>query len=734
MPASSQIKAVLRSWLGYAALAAPVSRGPKAWRRRLGMARVRAAGRLRAAGDYERAERAVRPLLDDSSELSGPAWRSVALVREKRGDWRGALEAARLSTTAEPLDLESLILRRRLAALVGENDEARALVEQMATVRPDTNKQVRATLDALAEGDVGMVQRYRRSLGAWGVTIDPEQLEEIETELLLIQLYRTDTEAFAQELRRAQDERRNAAQIIVRAFIRCDGWDDLAAFAQGLSVPGVSAEDNRVGLPIKDIRRAALRAQSAGHLSAAVTLAGVALAIDPEDSFAQRIFENGTDQLAILATGWTPAVVRPAPHEPRPGAVLSVLQQSMPIRSGGYATRTHGQLTSLRARGWDVRAVTRLGFPYDRWSQSDTRVVPEVDLVDGIPYHRLLDADVRVYPQFPLAPYIDRFASGVVEHAAMQKASVIHASSFYLNGLAGAAAAGRLGLPFIYEVRGLLDLIMSSESPAFAGTERHRFLTRIELETCLSAKKVFVITDALRREMTSRGVPPDRMIVLPNGVHADHFAPRPRDPRLEQELDLVGKTVIGYTGGLTFYEGLDVLLHAAASLKRRRKDFRVLLVGDGPYGEMLRSLVARLSLDDVVIFTGRLPHTTVPRYLSLIDISPFPRLPLPICELISPMKPLESMAMGKAVVVSDVAALTEIVQDGESGLVFRKGDFEHLASTLERLLDSPELRVLLGEQAREWVARERDWSRIVGIIEATYRAVTDQEPGRAARG
>jgi glycosyltransferase involved in cell wall biosynthesis len=66
--------------------------------------------------------------------------------------------------------------------------------------------------------------------------------------------------------------------------------------------------------------------------------------------------------------------------------------------------------------------------------------------------------------------------------------------------------------------------------------------------------------------------------------------------------------------------------------------------------------------------------------------------------------------------------------------VFRKGDSDHLASTLERLLDSPELRVSLGEQAREWVAAERDWSKIVGIIEATYRAVTDQESAATARG
>jgi glycosyltransferase involved in cell wall biosynthesis len=732
MLAKSQVKAVLRSLLGHLALSVPAGRGPVSWRRRAGSARLVAAARLLAAKKYERAERAVRPLLEDSAGLSSPAWRTVALAREKRGDRRGALEAARRSTAVEPVELESLIAHRRLAISAGGDQEVRALIERMTTIKPNTEKQIRATLEALVDGDMELAQRYRSSLVAWG--IDPVRLEEIETELLLIDLYRTDREAFAHALQRVQEERPHGGQVIVHALMQCRAWDDLAAFVTGHSASARMADVERPGLPIKDVRRAASKAQAAGHLSAAAGLAGVALAVDRNDSFSQRILDNSTDQLAIVAAGWTPGMVGSRPYQSKPGAVLSVLQQSMPIRSGGYATRTHGQLTTLQARGWDIRAVTRLGFPYDRWSQSDTRVVPELDIVDGIPYHRLLDPGVRQYPQFPLASYIDRFADRVVEHAARHRASVIHASSFYLNGLAGAAAARRLGLPFIYEVRGLLDLIMSSEDPAFAGTERHRFLTRMELETCLLAKRIFVITDALRREMALRGVPSDRMIVLPNGVHTDHFAPRPRDPRLEQELDLVGKTVIGYTGGLTFYEGLDVLLHAVATLKGRREEFRVLLVGDGPYEETLFNLSSRLGLGDVVIFTGRLPHTTVPRYLSLIDIAPFPRLPLPICELISPMKPLESMAMGKAVVVSSVAALTEIVHDGRSGLVFRKGSSEHLANALERLLDSPDLRVSLGEQARDWVTAERDWSKIVGIIEETYHAVSDQEPAATARG
>ena len=212
---------------------------------------------------------------------------------------------------------------------------------------------------------------------------------------------------------------------------------------------------------------------------------------------------------------------------------------------------------------------------------------------------------------------------------------------------------------------------------------------------------------------------------LPNGVDADRFAPRQRDSELERELGVAGKTIIGYAGGLVDYEGVDLLLEAIAALGHRRDDFHLILVGDGHYQDRLEKLADRLRIGDVVTFTGRVPHAEVDRYLSLFDISPFPRLPLPVCEMISPIKPFESMAMGKAVIVSDVAALTEIVSDGRTGLVFAKGEMIDLTRTIERLLDSPELRISLGTAAREWVRTQRAWSSIVEVVETTYCEILD---------
>jgi glycosyltransferase involved in cell wall biosynthesis len=371
--------------------------------------------------------------------------------------------------------------------------------------------------------------------------------------------------------------------------------------------------------------------------------------------------------------------------------------------------------------------VTRLGFPYNWWRGFAEREVRPLDVVDGIPYYRIYDEGVRVYPQFPLQSYVERYAERLIDHAIEHQASLIHAASFYVNGLAAARAARRLGLPYIYEMRGLEDLMRVSRDPSYTRSERHQFLVSVENAACRDADVVFVITDALGREMIDRGIAPERIVVLPNGVDVQRFRPRRRDGDLAARLGVKQKMVIGYAGGLVDYEGLDLLLEAAAVLKKSRKDFHLLIVGDGPYEQALKDMAVRLRIEDVVTFTGRVPHSEIDNYISLFDITPFPRRPLPVCELISPIKPFEAMAMGKAVVASSVAALTEIVDDGRTGAVFEKGSTDDLARVLGVLLDEPTRREELGHAAREWVVAERDWSKIGTIVDATYRALLHGE-------
>lgn len=482
-----------------------------------------------------------------------------------------------------------------------------------------------------------------------------------------------------------------------------------------------------------------VRARREGRLVQQVRSAEFVLRYAPEDTGAQTALAYARDARALLTTGFPLPPAAGAPlYEPDPGSVLAVLSQSLPHRSGGYATRSHGVLTALRRRGWDVAAITRLGFPYFRWRADDPRVVSAEDVIDGVPYVRALD-ERRRYAQHPLRAYVEEFADHVERAARERRAAVIHASSFYQTGLSAALAARRLGVPFVYEMRGLEDLMRSAEERRHRWSPNHDFLARMELEVCLAADKVLVITEALRGEMIRRGVPADKIAVLPNGVHAADFDPRPRDKELAETLGIGDRTVIGYAGSIVHYEGLDVLMDAVAVLRRRRgDDFVVLIVGDGAAKSRIERRCRKRGLRSVVTFTGRVPHDEVPRYLSLFDITPFPRKRLDVCELISPMKPYEAMASARAVAVSDVAALVEIVRHEQTGLVFRADDAESLADTLERLIDDRQLRSDLGQAARAWVRDSGDWEQVSRVVDATYESLglsaTDTTPGPSDRG
>jgi len=96
-------------------------------------------------------------------------------------------------------------------------------------------------------------------------------------------------------------------------------------------------------------------------------------------------------------------------------------------------------------------------------------------------------------------------------------------------------------------------------------------------------------------------------------------------------------------------------------------------------------------------------------HYSLIDVFVVPRTADRVSQLVTPLKPYEAMALEKALVVSGVHALREIVTDGETGLVFVPEDADSLADTVEPLLDDPDRRRHLGRQAREWVTANRTW-------------------------
>lgn len=403
---------------------------------------------------------------------------------------------------------------------------------------------------------------------------------------------------------------------------------------------------------------------------------------------------------------------------------LYLLHNSLPWDSQGYATRSHGLLTGVNRHGWKVDALTRLGYPFDRHSKVSTAEGSSPIEINGVTYRRL--GRRKTNNMDAVGGFISEYATRVLPVAAEVNPEIIHAASNSWNGLTAAHIARTRGIPFVYEVRGLWEVTGRSANPGYEFTLRYRLAVRLETIAAQAADHVFTLTGALRDELVNRGVDSEKISLLPNCVDAERFTPRTRDVDLEAELGVKDKVVIGYVGSLLEYEGLDQLIHAARELKTQRSDFHILIVGSGAADKSLHALVDAFELHDIVTFTGRVPHADVERYYSLVDIAPFPRLPIPVCEMVSPLKPFEAMAMKKVCIVSSVAAMAEIVQHGVTGLVFDKHSVDSLIDTLNRAIDEAELRQTIGENARTWVLAERTWEQAADRVNTIYSELTNK--------
>jgi glycosyltransferase involved in cell wall biosynthesis len=226
------------------------------------------------------------------------------------------------------------------------------------------------------------------------------------------------------------------------------------------------------------------------------------------------------------------------------------------------------------------------------------------------------------------------------------------------------------------------------------------------------ATAVVTLSDSMRDDIVGRGIASDKIVVVPNAVEIERFTPRPRDEALAASLGIASDDpVVGYVSSFSPYEGIRYLLEAAAILRARGRRLHVLLVGDGKEWDALVETGERLGLNDgTLLMPGRVPHDEVLRYYSLIDVFVVPRTAHRVSQLVTPLKPYEAMALERAVVVSDVQALREMVQPEQTGLTFRAEDAEDLARVIERLIEDRDLRLTLGRQAREWVSRERTWA------------------------
>jgi PEP-CTERM/exosortase A-associated glycosyltransferase len=304
---------------------------------------------------------------------------------------------------------------------------------------------------------------------------------------------------------------------------------------------------------------------------------------------------------------------------------------------------------------------------------------------------------------------------------------VIHAHSPALNALPALRVGRRLGIPVAYEVRAFWEDAAVDHGTTREGAARYRLTHALETYALKRADAVTTICDGLRSDILARGIDPQKVTVIPNAVDVEKFAlGREPDEALRRQLDLEGAVVLGFIGSFYAYEGLALLLQALPKILSVDPRVRLVFVGGGPQEDELKQLAAALDLADKVRFVGRVPHAEVNRYYDLIDVLVYPRLSMRLTELVTPLKPLEAMAQGRLLAASDVGGHRELIRDQETGILFKAGDANALATKVLELLFSRRQWPQLRAGARRFVESERSWSSSVGRYRAPYRRLTGQ--------
>jgi PEP-CTERM/exosortase A-associated glycosyltransferase len=391
--------------------------------------------------------------------------------------------------------------------------------------------------------------------------------------------------------------------------------------------------------------------------------------------------------------------------------ILHVLDHSLPLHSG-YTFRTRAIMKAQAAAGWDVAGLTG-----ERHYQHG--VVPDVaeEIVEGLRFFRT--------QSLPSGPPVLRewgevraLSDRIVALHREWPFDLIHAHSPALNGMAGARAAKKLGLPFVYEIRAFWEDAAVGNGTGTEGSLRYRMTRALENHVVKRADRVAVICEGLRSDLVARGFPAEKIFVSPHGVDMELFGnPPPADATLGAQLGLTGQPVIGYIGSFYDYEGIDDLISAMPLMQ---SDAHLLLVGGGPMEAALREQAESSPAKDRIHFVGRVPHEEVERYYSLVDILAYPRKAMRLTDLVTPLKPLEAMAQGRLVAASSVGGHKELIEDGVTGALFAPDNPPAAANALDALLDDKASWPKRKADARDFVAKERNWRKNIVRYDPVY--------------
>lgn len=397
--------------------------------------------------------------------------------------------------------------------------------------------------------------------------------------------------------------------------------------------------------------------------------------------------------------------------------VLHVFDHSIPLHSG-YTFRSFQILNEQRKLGIETLHVTSI---------KHTAPYQDKEKVEGLEFYRtkpgsLLLNKLPIVNQWNVVRTLAKRIEEIVKY---EKVDIIHAHSPVLNGLAALKVGKKYNIPVHYEIRAFWEDASVSHGDCKEGDMRYNITKSLETHVVKNAASVTTICDGLKQDLISRGIADDKITLIPNAVDISKFSgPEEANRDLQERLNIVDMTVLGFIGSFYDYEGIDILLRSMRSILHRVPNACLLLVGGGPMDDYLKGLADKLLLGDRVIFTGRVPHNKVQDYYNLVDIFVYPRKKMRLTDLVTPLKPLEAMAQHKLVAASDIGGHRELIEDGKTGVLFEPDNPIALASKIGDLVERKNEWPTFHKEGRYYVEEVRNWKNSVSNYPAIYERIT----------
>jgi len=418
------------------------------------------------------------------------------------------------------------------------------------------------------------------------------------------------------------------------------------------------------------------------------------------------------------------------------GASMRILflSENFPPETNAAATRVHERAIYWVRAGHEVTVITQApNFPYGRIFDGYRNRWRQVEMIDGI---RVVRVKTYIAPNQGVIrrslDFVSFMVTAVLAGLREERPNVVVATSpQFFAAVAGWIIGALRRIPFVFELGDLWPASIAAVGAMRAGVAL-RMVEKLELFLYRRAATVVALTGAFKQNLVRRGISPEKIAVVINGVDLERYGPRERDAALAREWNLVNRFTVGYVGTHGMAHGLQNVIEAAAILDDEAPDGPVFVfAGPGAARDGLIASAAEQGLQNVVFIPPQ-PKERMPAIWSLCDVALVHLKDSPVFAEVIPSKIFEAMSMGLPILIAaPPGEATQIIEHENAGIVVPAEDPGALADAVRKLASDETLRSSLAAASHTAAPRYSRKFQADAMMEA-LKAAAAGDGGSAA--